>query len=371
MEAHCDSTYQRLPMRKFVSPEIIFGAGALELVGQYARNLSGRKVLLVSDPGVRGAGWVMKVEDSLRSVGLDNVCFDEVSVNPRSDDVMLGAEMYEKEACDLIVTVGGGSPIDCAKVIGLVASNKCDPLEFEGVDRGPLPGPPIINDDGTRRKFAIISKSLVPDVSLIDSVTTTTLTKMLTASTGMDALSHAFEAYVSNASSPITDMHALEAVRMIATNLLKACEEPANMCHRDRMMLASLYAGLAFSNASLGLVHAMSHSLGGYYDAAHGDCNAVILEKVIEFNYPAVPERYRTLEEAFSGKSGATGARGLADKVRDLRTRLGIDWELEYLGLRREDIPTLSRIALNDPSLATNPRIATLQDIERLYERAL
>lgn len=374
-----------MPIRKFVAPEIVFGSGALELVGQYARNLAGRKVLLVSDEGVKEAGWVAKVESSLRASGLEVVLFDRVAVNPRADGVMEGARLYLEEGCDLTVAVGGGSPMDCAKAIGIVAANRCHVSEFEGVDMVPVPGPPIICIPTTagssadvsqfaiiteeRRKFAIISKSLVPDLTLIDPRTTSTLTRELIASIGMDAFSHAFEAYVSNASSPLTDLHALEAVRLLSNDLPRFYEDRRDGEARDRVMLASLHAGLAFSNASLGLVHAMAHSMGGNYGVAHGECAALLLEAVVEFNFPAAPERYGRLGATMTGREG-TSLEDLLNELRDLRLRLGIDGGLQRLGLRREDIPHLSRNASRDPCLATNPRTTTTKDIERLYERA-
>lgn len=376
-------------MRKFVTPEIVFGAGGLELAGQYAHNFSGHIVLLVSDKGVKEAGWVKKVEDSLTSAGLRVRYFDSISSNPRAEEVMLGAKMYDEEVCDLIVAVGGGSPIDCAKMIGTVVANRCHALDLEGVDMVPIPGPPliclpttagssadvsqfaVINDEARRRKFVIISKSMVPDVSLIDPITTTTMTRELTAATGLDALCHAFEAYVSNASSPLTDVCALEAVRLISSNLPKVYEEPSNMQYREMVMLGSLYAGLAFSNASLGLVHAMAHSLGGFYDSSHGECNAILLEKVVEFNFPAAPTKYDTLEKTIRGKGDRQGVEGLVGWLKDLRCRLGISWGLEHMGVRAEDIPCLCENALRDPDIATNPRSVNLQEIEALYERSL
>lgn len=369
-------------------PEIIFGAGALDLVGRYARNLSGRRALLVSDEGVKEAGWTGKAEGSLCLAGLEVVLFDRVSVNPRAEEVLEGARLYLDEDCDLTVAVGGGSPMDCAKAIGIVAANRCPVSEFEGVDMVPVPGPPIIcipttagssadisqfaviTDSEERRKFTIISKSLVPDLTLVDPRTTTTLTRELIATTGMDAFSHAFESYVSIASSPLTDLHALEAVRLLSNDLPRLYEDPRDDAARERVMLAALYAGVAFSNASLGLVHAMAHGLGGNYGAAHGETTSLLLEAVVEHNYPAAPERYGRLEEAMAGSTAATGLESLLGRLRDLLVRLGIEGGLEDLGLQVEDIPQLSQMAARDPCLATNPRPATVTDIERLYERA-
>jgi alcohol dehydrogenase class IV len=186
----------------------------------------------------------------------------------------------------------------------------------------------------------------------------------------MDALSHAFESYASNASSPLTDLCALEAARLIFSTLPQAYEDPLRLQHREMLMLGGMYAGLAFSNASLGLVHAMAHSIGGFYNASHGEITGALLGMVVEFNYPAAPEKYDALEKAVSGKGGQ-GAENLVGELQDLRRRLGADRGLRHLGVREEDIPALSRNTLKDPSLATNPRHVTMKDVEGLYGRAL
>jgi alcohol dehydrogenase class IV len=303
-------------LRKFVAPEFIFGIDARKLTGRYARNLGARKVLVVSDPGVMAAGWTQEVLATLEAINLDYTIFSDVSSNPKAEEIMAGAELYRSAGCNAIVVVGGGSPIDCGKGIGIVSSSKRNILEFEGVDKVELSTPPlicvpttagssadvsqfaIITDTMKKKKIAIISKKLVPDVALIDPVTTTTMSAELTASTGMDALCHAVEAYASTAHSPITDLHALEAIQLVTANLSAAINEPGNMIRRGRMMLASLEAGLAFSNASLGAVHALAHSLGGLLDSPHGECNAILLPYVVEFNFAAVPERYREIGKA-------------------------------------------------------------------------
>jgi alcohol dehydrogenase len=376
-----------LDLRKFVAPEFIFGAGGRHLAGRYARNLGARRVLVVTDPGVMAAGWTTQVSESLEAESISSVVFSQVTPNPRAEEVMAGAFVYQSQACDAIVTVGGGSPMDCAKGIGIVSSNNKHILTFEGVDEVPIPGPPlicipttagtsadvsqfaIIVDVKRRVKIAIISKSVVPDVALIDPVTTTTMDAHLTACTGMDALVHAIEAYVSNAHSPITDLHALEAIRLVTANLVSAIEQPDNIEIRGKMMLGSLYAGLAFSNASLGAVHAMAHSLGGFLDFAHGEANAILLSHVIEFNFDAAAERYLQIGEAM-GLQGEEKSAIVAGVTR-LQKAVGIDRTLGEMGLRQTDIPELARKAMRDACMVTNPRRPTRKDIEAIYEKAL
>lgn len=380
-------------LRKFVAPEYIFGVGSRRLVGQYAHNLGGRKVLVVTDPGVAAAGWTQDVITSLEEAGLEHAIFSGVSVNPRAAEVMAGAEVYGQQGCNALVAVGGGSPMDCAKGIGIVSTNQRHILEFEGVDQVLHPMPPLIcvpTTGGTSAdvsqfaiisnpqeaiKIAIVSKAVVPDVALIDPLTLTSMDPYLTACTGLDALTHGIEAFLSNASSPLTDLHALEAIRLIAENLIPSVRSPADVEQRTKVMLGSLHAGLAFSNAILGASHAMAHSLGGYLDLSHGECNAILLDRVLEFNFPAAPERCeliaRTMGLDLRGLSTPRRRAALAARIRTLREEAGLNRTLGQLGVGTGDIPPLARKALHDPCLVTNPRRSGQRDIEALYEEAL
>jgi alcohol dehydrogenase len=246
-------------LRKFVSPEIIFGAGARHSVSNYALSFGARKVLVVSDPGVQEAGWVTDVTDSLDRAGIPNVVFTGVSPNPRCEEVMAGAEFYQEHGCNLIVAVGGGSPMDCAKGIGIVSTHGRHILEFVGVDTIDKPIPPLIlipttagtsadvsqfailSDQNDRVKISIVSKSVVPDVSLIDPETTVTMSPFLSACTGIDALVHAIEAFVSTGAGPLTDMHALDAMRLINGHLEALVKSPTDLYLREQVMLGSMY----------------------------------------------------------------------------------------------------------------------------------
>jgi alcohol dehydrogenase class IV len=382
-----------LELRKFVAPEFIFGSNAIALVGQYARNFGARKVFIVTDPGVIDSGVTAQVLANLQQEGLHCSLFSAVSSNPRSREVMAGAEKYSSDGCDVIVAVGGGSPMDCAKAIGIVCTNGKDVLEFEGIDNVDIPGPPlicipttagtsadvsqfaIISSEQEKVKIAIISKTMVPDVALIDPNATVTMGPYLTACTGMDALVHAFEAYVSTANSPILDLHALNAVQLICTNLAAVLQQPDDLELRGRITLASLQAGLAFSNASLGAVHAMAHSLGGLLDLPHGECNAILLDHVVAFNFPESSKRYRDVAQAMGIDHGCMADKDLLSAIlkaiRLLKRAVGIEVSLSARGARRTDIPELARKAIKDPCMVTNPRVPTLRDIEVVYEEAL
>lgn len=382
-----------LELRKFVAPEFVFGADARLLAGRYALNVGARKVLVVSDPGVVAAGWTDDVLHSLDKEILRYSLFTSLTSNPKTEEVEAGARQFRSEGCDSIIAVGGGSPIDCAKGIGIVTATGREIFEFEGVDQVEVPIPPlvcvpttagssadvsqfaIITDTARQRKFAIVSKMIVPDAALIDPLTTTTLSPELTFSTGMDALCHAMEAFVSTACSPITDLHALEAISLISSNLPTVLDAPQNIACRSRMMLASLHAGLAFSNASLGLTHAMAHGLGGMFDSPHGESNALLLPFVIEFNFPAAHERYRQIGEAMGLRLHGLGIDDvkttLSSRMKNLCMAAGVTHTLGDLGVSREDIPQLAERAMDDPCLYTNPRRPTEREIENLYEKAL
>ncbi|HMK61015.1 MAG TPA: alcohol dehydrogenase-like regulatory protein ErcA [Dissulfurispiraceae bacterium] len=380
-----------LQIRKFVAPEFLFGWGSIELAGQYAANFRARKVLLVTDKGVRAAGWTEKVENSLSGAGISYAVFDSVTSDPKDVESSAGAACYHREKCDVIVAVGGGSPMDCAKGIAIIVANGGSVLDYEGVDMVSVPPPPmifipttagtsadisqfaIITDTVRKVKIAIVSKAIIPDISLIDPQTTLTKSDSLTAATGMDVLTHAVEAYVSNASSPITDLHALESIRIVASDLPKIIDDPKNVQSRTRMMLASLLAGLAFSNASLGMVHAMAHALGGRFGLPHGDCNAILLEHIASFNYDAASDKFQKVLGALGGDESLAGKEGklaLANAISALRKKVGLHGRLHDMGLKKDDFPRLAEFAFNDPCLVTNPKMPQINDIIECYEQA-
>lgn len=380
-------------LRKFVSPEIVFGAGCRHNVANFAITFGARRVLLVSDPGVVAAGWVADVEASLQGQGIDYVLYTEVSPNPRVEEVMRGAELYREHACNVIVAVGGGSPMDCAKGIGIVVAHGRSILEFEGVDTIRVPSPPlilipttagtsadvsqfvIISNPLERMKFSIVSKAVVPDVSLIDPETTLSMDPFLSACTGIDALVHAIEAFVSTGSGPLTDTHALEAMRLIGGNLVQMIATPQDIALREKIMLGSMQAGLAFSNAILGAVHAMSHSLGGFLDLPHGLCNAALVEHVVAFNYNAAPDRFRLVAETLGidcrGMTHGQIRQRLIEHLIEFKRAVGFHETLSLHGVSSSDIPFLSRHAMHDPCILTNPRESSQRDVEVVYAEAL
>ncbi|WP_320175060.1 alcohol dehydrogenase-like regulatory protein ErcA [Maridesulfovibrio sp.] len=382
-----------LAMRKFVAPELVFGVGSSKLAGQYAENFGVSRALIVTDPGIVKCSWVRAVEKSLNDAGIETFIFSDVSENPRDVEVMSGADFYLENRCDCIIAVGGGSPMDCAKGIGIVTTNNSHILNFEGVDMVDVPGPPlicipstagssadvsqfaIITDTERDVKISIVSKAMVPDAALIDPELTSTMDAQLTAATGMDALTHAIEAYVSNANSALTDLLALDAIEQVTGNLAAVIKEPGNLELRGQVMLGSMEAGLAFSNAILGAVHAMAHSLGGHLDLPHGECNAILLPYVIRVNFPYAVERYSRIAEkmgvSVSGKTDEQICNELEQAIVALSRAAGISMSLSDLGLTRDEIPKLAEMALKDACMVTNPVELSQEDVEKIYEAAL
>lgn len=382
-----------IELRKFVAPEIVYGEGARLLAGQYASIFQADKILVVTDPGIMVSGNLDPVLKSLDEWGVEYAIFSDVVPNPRAQSVIDGSEIYKQNHCRGIIAVGGGSAIDCAKGIGIVSTNDRHILEFEGVDQVKIPAPPlicipttsgssadvsqfaIITDEKRKVKIAIISKTLVPDVALIDPVTLLTLNQELTVHTVLDSLTHAIEAYVSNAHSSITDIHALEAIRLIISSLPEVIKEPQDLKFRASTMLASMNAGLAFSNASLGAVHAMAHSLGGFLDLPHGMCNALLLPSVIKYNYSGTPERYDTISRLFGNDLNGKGSQErrdiLLDSLQDFYSTIGFKGCLSDRGVTFDHLHQLTEKALNDACMVTNPRIPEFQDILSIYESAL
>ncbi|MBN2812830.1 MAG: iron-containing alcohol dehydrogenase [Bacteroidales bacterium] len=383
----------QLEIRKFLAPEYVFGLDARLKAGNYCKRFGGRRILLVTDHGVMQTPWVKDVERSIEELGMEYTVYSSVSPNPRDFEVMAGAEQYLHEKCNMLVAVGGGSAIDCAKGIGIVTTNHSNILAFEGVDKIDKPMPPlicipttggtaadvsqfaIINNYKERYKLAIVSKAVVPDVALIDPLVLTSMDGFLTACTGMDALTHAMEAFVSNASSAFTDLYALESIRLINENLLLSYQNPNDLQFRGKMMLASLYAGLAFSNASLGCVHSLAHSLGGYLDLPHGECNAILLPHVVDYNFDVATDRYTHIADILGidvhNRTGKAVRDQLKKYLMELNHRLGIFETLNNLGVQSDTIPFLSDRAIKDPCNATNPKPPEKRDLEVIYSEAM
>jgi alcohol dehydrogenase class IV len=378
---------------KFVAPEIIFGRGSLSQLGESVVRIGVSKVFLVSDAGVIDAGWVDQAVHYLRAAGLETEIFSALSTNPKDFEVLEGVVRYQKSGCDGIVAVGGGSPTDVAKAIATLATNGGELHDYEGINRITRPLPPmviapstagagsevsqfaIIVDTVRKLKMSIISKSLVPDIAIVDPELLKTKDAKLAAATGLDAFTHGIESYVSLAATPLTDIHALKAIQLISQNLRQSVADRGDMEASTNMAMAALTAGLAFSNAILGATHAMTHQVDGLIDQHHGETNASILPHVMEFNLPACPERFREIAvamgEEVSGLDVVAAAERSVAAVRRLIADIGLAKGLADIGLREEDVPLLSANAVKDACLVTNPRSATVAEIEDIFRKAL
>ena len=377
----------------FHAPEVVLGPGSLAEAGYAARRLGARRPLVVTDPGLVAAGWLDALLRHLREAGLDPVVWHDLTPNPKDHEVAAGHEAYREHGADVLVALGGGSCIDAAKGIAILATNGGDVLDYVGVDRVARPIPPllmipstagtgadvsqfcIVTDSVRRVKVTIMGRALVPDLSIIDPHLLTTMPQELTAATGLDALTHGIEAYVSLAHNPLADLHALHAVGLVTRHLRASVLQPADAGARDGMAQASLSAGLAFTHAILGATHAMSHQVGGLLDAPHGVVNAVLLPHVIRYNASAAPERFGALARAaglaVDGVPGVEAADLLAEHVRRLADDVGVPRGLRDLGVDESVLAQLATTTLDDACLTTNPRSATRDELVALFRLAL
>lgn len=386
-------TENLLELRKFVIPEIIIGVDARLLIGRYISHFNAKKPMIVTAKDIKDWEWFHETIEQIRPHVEKLFFFDDITPNPKDTEAMLGAELFLSLDCDLIIAIGGGSAIDCAKCISIVASNGGNILDYEGVDEVLMPGPPlicipttagssadvsqfaIIKDTSSDIKRAIISKKVVPDLALIDPIPLMSMDPYLTACTAMDALTHAIEAYVSNTHSALTDVHALESIDLINQAIESSITPTRTVEIMFQLMLGSLQAGLAFSNASLGAVHAMSHSMGGLLDLPHGECNSILLEHIIRINFDTVPERYRDIAKqlglSVDNVSNFLLLEMIIERIVSIRSSLNIPASIKVAGLSEQTVDYLVENALNDPCMVTNPRILTKEEVRSIYGRVL
>ncbi|RMN92090.1 Iron-containing alcohol dehydrogenase [Pseudomonas cannabina] len=377
----------------FIPAVNIIGTGCIDEAMQAIRKYGFHKALIVTDAGLAKAGVASQVAGLLVEQGIDSVVYDGARPNPTIANVEHGLALLQERQCDFVISLGGGSPHDCAKGIALCASNGGHISDYEGVDRSAKPQLPliainttagtasemtrfcIITDEARHVKMAIIDRNVTPLLSVNDPNMMVAMPRSLTAATGMDALTHAIEAYVSTAANPITDACALQAMALIANNLREAVNNGTNITARENMAYAQFLAGMAFNNASLGYVHAMAHQLGGFYDLPHGVCNAVLLPHVQRFNASVSAARLTDVAHAMGanirGMSPEAGAQAAIDAIRALSADVDIPAGLTALGVREEDFPMLAANALKDACGLTNPRPADLEQIQAIFRQAL
>ncbi len=377
----------------FYIPAInLMGPGCLKDAMTRVKSYGFSNALLVTDSALNKLGVADQVIKLLESEGVTTTLFDGAQPNPTTANVRAGLALLQEHKCDCVVSLGGGSSHDCAKGIALCATNSGKINDYEGVDKSAKPQLPliainttagtasemtrfcIITDETRHIKMAIVDKHVTPLLSVNDPELMLAKPPALTAATGMDALTHAIEAYVSIAATPITDACALKAIELISTHLRRAVSSGQDMAAREAMAYAQFLAGMAFNNASLGYVHAMAHQLGGFYDLPHGVCNAVLLPHVEAFNATTSAKRLKDVAAAMgldvSGMDDAAGAQAALVAIKQLSVDVGIPAGLKQLGVKDADIPVLAANALNDACGFTNPRPATQADIEHIFRAA-
>ncbi|AYQ92415.1 iron-containing alcohol dehydrogenase [Burkholderia gladioli] len=377
----------------FIPCVTLIGPGCARETGTRAKSLGGSKALIVTDAGLHKMGLSELIAGYLREAGLQAVIFAGAEPNPTDINVHDGVTLYQQEGCDFIVSLGGGSSHDCAKGIGLVTAGGGYIRDYEGVDKSSVPMTPlisinttagtaaemtrfcIITNSSNHVKMAIVDWRCTPLIAIDDPRLMVAMPPALTAATGMDALTHAVEAYVSTAATPITDACAEKAIELIGQWLPKAVANGESMEARAAMCYAQYLAGMAFNNASLGYVHAMAHQLGGFYNLPHGVCNAILLPHVSEFNLIAAPERFARiaslLGERTEGLSVNDAAASAVAAIRRLSASVGIPSGLAGLGVKAGDHELMATNAQKDACMLTNPRKATLSQVIAIFEAAM
>ncbi|MDF2569876.1 MAG: alcohol dehydrogenase [Sporomusa sp.] len=378
----------------FIPTVSLMGVGAHKQIPAQVRTLGGTSVFLVTDAYLgRPGGMADDIKAMLVAEEIKVTIFAGAEPNPTDKNVHDGLKAYQDSGADLILTLGGGSAHDCGKGIGLLATNGGNIRDFEGLDKSKKPMPSfiavnttagtasemtrfaVITNTSNHVKMAIADWHTTPNVAINDPQLMVGMPPALTAATGMDALTHAVEAYVSVIATPVTDSAALMAIKLIATNLRNAVANGQNMEARDKMAYAEYLAGMAFNNAGLGYVHAMAHQLGGLYNLPHGVCNAILLPHVEAFNIIACPERFVDVAIAMGENVQGLSVREAADKaiqaIKKLSCDIGIPSGLAQLNANEKDFEVMAGNAMKDICSLFNPRIATLDDIIGIYKAAM
>lgn len=372
-----------------------FGPGARKELPGAINRMGKKKALIVTDKGLIQFGVAKLVTDVLDEAGIEYSIFSEVKPNPTVSNVRAGIEAFKEAGADILVAIGGGSAIDTAKAVGIVVANPefsdivslegCAPTKNKSVPIIALPTTAgtaaettinyVIIDEEKQKKMVCVDPNDIPAVAIIDAELMYSLPKSLTAATGMDALTHAIEGYITKEAWVMSDMFEIEAIRMIAKHLPLAVSEPSNPEGRNGMAIAQYIAGMAFSNVGLGLVHGMAHPLGALFDIPHGVANAVLLPTVMEFNMPCCIDKYGKIAEAMgvdiSGMTKEEAAQAACDAVKALSDKVGIPSNLTALGIKEENVTALSQQAIEDVCTPGNPREVTYDEIVAIYKSLL
>lgn len=381
-----------MPFKELYQPvHIIIGEGCINEIPRHIHNVHGTKALVVTDPGLVKIGTVAMVTKVLEASNLPYVIYSNVKPNPTVTIVNEAKACYDDNNCDYVVAIGGGSPIDVAKAVSILATNGGTVEDYNGLELSEKPGVPLIainttagtgsevtrafvvTDEVRKSKMLCVDSNSLAYLAINDPTLMIGMPPALIAATGMDALTHAIEAYVAHSKCPFTDGIALEAIRLVGENLQKAVENGKDMEARTNMCWAQYMAGLAFSNAGLGMVHAMAHQLGGFYDTPHGVANAILLPYVMRFNLPSCADRYAKIAEAFgfatNGMSDEQAAMMAICYIEKLKETIKIP-RLADTAFNPKDALALAKNAMLDTGMPENPRTPEVEEVVKVFIQA-
>ncbi len=383
-------------INRFILNEVAyFGPGAREVLPQEIKRLGLNKAFVATDKDLLKFGVADKVLKVLEGAGIPYVVFSDIKPNPTVSNVNAGVKAFAESGADFILAIGGGSSIDTSKAIGIITNNPefADVVSLEGVAPTKKKSVPIIalpttagtaaevtinyviTDEVNEKKMVCVDPNDIPAIAIVDAELMYTLPKSLTASTGLDALTHAIEGLITKGAWEMSDMFEIKAIEMIARYLETAVNEPNNAEARNGMAVAQYIAGMAFSNVGLGVVHGMAHPLGAIFDVPHGVANALLLPTIMEFNAPAALDKYVDIAKAMNvykeGMSKEEAADAACEAVRQLSVRVGIPQHLSEIGIKEEDLPKLAKSAFADVCTPGNPREVTEEIILDLYKKVL
>lgn len=372
---------------------VTYGFGVAERIGDEVRRLGASRVMIVTDPGVIGAGLLDGVERSLGATDVTYTVFSDVEPDPSVETAERTLAALRESDAEVVVGVGGGSPMDAAKAGALLATNGGSIGDYEGMDKIAKPGLPVIcipttggtgsevtlftviTDLKRNFKMSIGGVNIAPHAALVDPLLTVSMPPALTAATGMDSLTHAVESFVNKASYEVSDALAGKAIALVAANLRTVYRDGSNLAARDAMMMSAMLGAMAFVNTRLGNVHAMAHAVGAYYGVPHGVANAVLLPYVMEYNAVAVPAKFarvaRLMGESVDGFTDSEAAAVAVAAVRRLNADVGIPARLRQLGVKADSIPMMAADAMKSGNIPINPRSTTLEEMVQLFEQAL
>jgi alcohol dehydrogenase class IV len=381
---------------EFRTPQrILYGLGCYKKIAELIKEMNAENILLVTGKKVIEMNYMKEIINSIKNMNINIEIFNEIPKEPEMNFVYNGLKIYEENDCELILAIGGGSIIDTAKGIALLATNDGSLRNYEGLEKIPKPQAPliavpttagtgsevtkftVITDTERKRKMLIGSVNIIPKIAIVDPLLTISMSQDITMSTGMDALTHAIEAYISIKAQPITDLLAIEAIKLISKYLRRAWANGEDIEARDKVMLGSLLAGLAFSNSSVALVHGMARPLGAYFNIPHGLSNAILLPHVMEFTYISNPEKFMNIalfmNEKIERLSLIEAAKLSVEAVKKICKDIKVP-SLKDIGIKEEELnkfaQKMAEEAIASGSPANNPRKASIEEIIEIYKKA-